>query len=226
MLSWSHAVASGASILIVGLSEASIITPPTVLSVTFDGRSLNPIGTESATVGLKFSHVELWSLLNPPAVTATITLTLSATETAVVGSAVSFFNVIGTTAFVGSNDAAGTTPSVTVPAVSGELVIDVLATCSTFAPCGNSATAPAPTTGSPIYVSGEINGELFGAASDAPASSPVTLSWVYTSSDWAMGGVALEPTSPIPEYPWGLAVLAVLMITSYGFTRRRVSQSK
>ena len=197
MLSWSHTVASGASILIVGLSESTAPTPPTVVSVTFGSSSLTLMGRESTSPG--FSHVELWSLLNPPAGTATITLKLSNTETAVVAGAVSFFNVIGTTAFVGSNDQSGTvtTPSITVPAVSGELAIDVLATCSTG--CSNSATAPTPATGSTTYVSSEINGNLFAAASGAPAGSPVTLSWVYTSSDWAMGGVALVPAPPAPQ---------------------------
>jgi hypothetical protein len=228
ILSWPHTVASGASILIVWLSENSIVPPPTVNSVTFGSNSLTLIGREDGTLGIQSSHVELWSLLNPPASTATVTLTLSTTETAAVAGAASYFNVIGTTAFTSSNDQSGTvkTPSTTVPAVSGQLVIDVLATCSTF--CGNSATAPTPGTGSSTFVSSEINGELFAATSAAPAASPVTLSWVYTSSSWAMGGVALIPTTPtiIPEYPLGLPLLAIFMIIAYGLIKRRTGNPK
>jgi hypothetical protein len=70
-------------------------------------------------------------------------------------------------------------------------------------------------------VSSEINGELFAAASRAPAASPVTLSWIYTSSNWAMGGVALDPASPVPEYPLGLPILAIFMVLAYAVIKRR-----
>jgi hypothetical protein len=225
-LSWPHTVTSGASILIVWLSENSIVNPPTVTSVTFGGKSLNPIGREDGALGIQSTHIELWSLLNPPASTATVTLMLSAAETAVVAGAASYFNVIGTTTFTGSNDQSGTvtTPRITVPAVSGQLVIDVLATCSTF--CGNSATAPTPGTGSSTFVSSEIHSELFAATSAAPAASPVTLSWVYTSSSWAMGGVALDPSAAIPEYPFGLAILSIIMVLAYAVIKRRTRNAK
>ncbi|MGP8069949.1 MAG: hypothetical protein ACLP5V_08670 [Candidatus Bathyarchaeia archaeon] len=227
-ISWSHTVSSGATILIVGLSENTVPLPPNVMSVTFGGTSLSLLGRENGGLlnPTSPSHVELWFLLNPPAVTATVTLTLISTETAVVVGAASFFNVIGTTAFTGSNDqmATVTIPSITVPAVAGDLAIDVLATCSTA--CGNSATAPTPITGSTTYVSSEINGNLFAAASSGPAASPVTLSWAYTSHDWAMGGVALIPASPIPEYPFGLPILAIFMLVAYGLIRRRTPKPR
>lgn len=226
-LSWSHTVASGASILIVAVSEASYSPPPTVVSVTFGSSSLTLIGREDDSPGFKASHVELWSLLNPPAGTKTVTFTLSATETAVVGAAISFFNVIGTTSFTGSNDQSGTvtTPSITVPAVAGELVLGVLTTCGVT--CQSSQGAPAPGAGSTVaYVSNDIaQGELYAAASYAPAASPVTLSWVYTSTDWAMGGVALDPPA-IPEYPLGLPLLAIFMIFAYGLIKRRTNNPR
>jgi hypothetical protein len=223
-LSWSHTVATGASILVVGLSETSFTPPPTVVSVIFGSSALTLIGRESSDWAIgKTSHVELWSLLNPPAGTATVTLTLSGFETAVVAGAVSFFNVIGATSFTGSNDQSGaiTAPSITVPAVSGYLAIDVMAT-TVF-----SSTPPVPGLGTTAaYVSNLINSELFAAASSAPAASPVTLSWVYTSSDWAMGGVALMPPAIIPEYPLGLPLLAIFMVFAYGLIRRRTRNPK
>ena len=213
-LSWSHTVASGASILIVGVSEASIPSPPPVVSVTFGSSSLTPIGAGESTP----SRVELWSLLYPTAGPATIKVLLSTAETGVVGGAASFFNVIGTTSFTTSTDQGGTvtTPSISVPAVSGELVIDVLATCSTS--CGNSPTPPVPSPGSTSdYISAEINTELFAAASDAPAASPVTLSWVYTSNHWAMAAVALIPATttftPVHQTPVGGVMLPSVGLT-------------
>lgn len=194
MLSWSHTVASGASILIVGVSEASAVIPPTVVSVTFGSSSLTPIGAGQSTP----TRVELWSLLNPTAGSATVTVLLSGVETGVFGGAASYFNVIGTTSFTTSNDQGSTvtTPSISVPAVSGELVIDVLATCSTT--CSSSPTPPVPSPGSTsTYISTEINHELFAAASAEPAASPVTLSWVYTSNYWAMAAVALIPAPSV-----------------------------
>lgn len=227
-LSWSHIVAPSASILIVAVSEASYSPPPTVVSVTFGSSTLTLIGTEDDSPGFKASHVELWSLLNPPAGTKTVTFTLSAPETAVVGAAISFFNVIGTTSFTGSNDQSGTvpTPLITVPAVAGELVLGVLATCGVN--CQSSQGAPAPGAGSTVaYVSNDIvQGELYAAASYAPAASPVTLSWVYTSTDWAMGGVALIPPELVPEYPLGLPLLAIFMLIAYGLIKRRTNNPR
>jgi hypothetical protein len=227
-LSWSHTVASGATFLLVGVSEASVPIPPTVVSVTFGSSSLTLVGREDAgTPGSQSSHVELWSLLNPTAGTATVKFTLSGLETGVFGGAVSFFNVIGTTHFTGSNDQSRTVtaPSITVPAVAGELVVGVLATCAES--CSNLATAPTSGAGSTAaYISTEINGELFAAASYAPAASPVTLSWVYISGDWAMGGVALIPPELVPEYPLGLPLLAIFMIIAYGLIKRRTGNPK
>jgi hypothetical protein len=227
-LSWSHTVASGASILIVAVSEASYSPPPTVVGVTFGSSSLTLIGREDDSPALKASHVELWSLLNPPAGTRTVTFTLSATETAIFGGALSFFNAIGTTSFTGSNDQSGTvtTPSITVPAVAGELVVGVLATCGVN--CGSSAGAPAPGgVSTAAYISNDFKmGALYAAANYAPATSPVTLSWVYTSTDWAMGGVALIPPELVPEYPLGLPLLAIFMIVGYGLIKRRTRNQK
>ena len=188
-LSWSHTVASGVDILIVGVSENSFPIPPDVVGVTFGSSSLTLIGRMTGGS----THVELWSLSNPSTGTALVIVTLAFPEVAIVASASSYFNVLGTTSFSTSTDNGGTvtSPSITVPAASGDLVMDVLAT-TVF-----SSTPPVPSPGSTAtYVSGIINAELFAGASEEPAASPVTLSWVYTSSDWALAGVALMPTAP------------------------------
>jgi hypothetical protein len=50
---------------------------------------------------------------------------------------------------------------------------------------------------------------------------------VSASDGWAVGndGMIFNYTSPvvIPEYPFGLPLLAILMVTAYGLLRRRSS---
>lgn len=52
----------------------------------------------------------------------------------------------------------------------------------------------------------------------SPTAFPATLS---DSSNWAEAGIALNPLSPIPEYPLGLPILAILMVLGYALVRRR-----
>ena len=56
-----------------------------------------------------------------------------------------------------------------------------------------------------------------------PVSSPTTFPATLSSASfgWVEAGIALNPTSPIPEYPLGLPILAIFMIIGYGLVRRR-----
>ncbi|MGP8069360.1 MAG: hypothetical protein ACLP5V_05675, partial [Candidatus Bathyarchaeia archaeon] len=68
-----------------------------------------------------------------------------------------------------------------------------------------------------------------GGGSEQPASgSSTTMSWSLTTQDpshtlWSLVAVPLIPvtTPPIPEYPLGLPILAILTILAYGTLRRR-----
>lgn len=65
---------------------------------------------------------------------------------------------------------------------------------------------------------------LFEEYSTSAVSSPTTFPATYTSNNpWFEMGLVLNPapTPPIPEYPSGLAVLAIFMIIGYGVIRRR-----
>jgi hypothetical protein len=52
----------------------------------------------------------------------------------------------------------------------------------------------------------------------SPTNFPASI-----ATTWAEAGIALNPTpaSPIPEYPLGLPILAILMVIGYGLVRRR-----
>lgn len=229
-ISWSHTVGSGSNaILLVGVSlEVGVSPGDTVAGVTYGGKSLSNVGTHSnAGGGLR---AELWELLAPPVGTATVTVTLTNPDdgSAVVAGSMSFFNVLSVTSFSendGSSTSSPATASLVVNANSGDWVVDVLGTFTT------SLATPDPSqtqlygaqTGSPH--------NWWGSASDKSASSPVTMSWSvpgFTSNVWLLIGAALTPaaTPPIPEYPLGLLILAILAVIAYGVIRRRISYKR
>lgn len=193
-------------------------------------------------------HAELWALQSPPTGSATITVTFgggtypNVVMFAVVGS-VSYFNVASTGTPVGSDGRTfftGLSASESVATSPNDYVVDTVAFCD----CTGSASTPTTVTASG---SGQIahwnagslddhSGETFaGGGSDQPASgSSVTMSWTLgatepTLSSWALIAVPLIPTvtsttttsPPIPEYPLGLPILALLMIIGYGVIRRK-----
>ncbi|MGA3108137.1 MAG: hypothetical protein ABSD99_01585 [Candidatus Bathyarchaeia archaeon] len=193
-------------------------------------------------------HAELWALQNPPTGTATITVTFGGGTFpndllfAVAGS-VSYFNVASTGTPVGSDGRTFTTGlSATESVATGpnDVVVDTIAFCD----CTGSASPPTTVTASGLgqtqhWNAGSLNdasGETFaGGGSDQPASgSSVTMSWSLvtqepTLSSWSLIAVPLTPTvttttttsPPIPEYPLGLPILALLMIIGYGVIRRK-----
>lgn len=61
-----------------------------------------------------------------------------------------------------------------------------------------------------------------------PVSSPTTFPMTTTidNGDWVESGLALQPAPapPIPEYPFGLAMLAILMIIMYGLIKRTTAK--
>lgn len=65
---------------------------------------------------------------------------------------------------------------------------------------------------------------LFEEYSTSAVTSPTTFPATYTSEfSWFEIGLVLNPapTPPIPEYPFGLLILAILMLIGYGVIRRR-----
>lgn len=204
-MTWSHTVGSGSNrILIVGLSISSGISAS---AVTYGAQSLSHIITQFGAN----PDAEMWYLLSPTVGTATITVTFAASTAFAVGSSVSYFNV----ASVGSSNGAhgSTSPaSVTVSANSGDLVVDTLA--------GNTGSWSADPSQTPRW--NQVMGGT-GAGSDKPAASPVTMTWSITATTvyWALVAVDLQPATVIPEYPYGLPLLAMFLVIGYGLIRRR-----
>jgi hypothetical protein len=220
-LSWSHTVGSGSNgILIVGLSG---FKNDPASSVTFGTKSLSLVGNH---VGYANVNVELWSLLNPPTGTDTITVTLSGNNF-LAGGSVSYFNVAGTGTVASADDGGttGTTASVTVSSSNtGDLVVDTLGAYNFGL---STVTASQGSGQSQRWNSGPLNALpvpafFVGGGSDKPASSPVTMTWSFSpSSYWSLIAVPLIPATIIPEYPLGLSILAIFMMITYGLIKRR-----
>ena len=184
--------------------------------------------------------------------TITVTLCCGTTSNyhyllfAVAGSA-SYFNVASTGTPVGSEDNTfytGLSASESVPGSANDLVVDTVGLCdctgsAPYSP-GFSTVAVSGSGQTQHWNSGSLNdfsGENFaaGGSGQAASGSSVTNSWSLTEydsdySDWSLIAVPLTPAAttttttgpPIPEYPIGLPILAILMIIGYGLVRRRI----
>ena len=220
VISWSHTVGSGSNgILLVGLSHDTRFTAS---SVTFGATPLTLIGDHFGS----FVHVELWALLSPTG-SGTITVTFSAFLESFVGGSVSYFNVASTIsqlqAAATANDGSTATASDTVTTSPGDLVVDTLAVTNLLS---TSTVSPTGSGRVQRWNSGPMGLGFAGAGSDQPASgSSVTMSWSISQGGvfWSLVAVPLTPVTspPIPEYPFGLSLLAILMIVGYGLVRRR-----
>lgn len=226
-LSWSHTVGTGSNgILIVGLSGFKN-DPAT--SVTFGPKSLSLLGNR---LGSSNVNVELWALLNPsgacapspPPCTAAVAVTITGGNI-LAGGSVSYFNVGGTGTVASADDGGtpGTTGSVTVSSSnSGDLVVDAFGAYNNVA----TPTASQGSGQSQRWNTGPVHpisiAFFVGGGSDKPDSPPVTMTWSFaTTTYWSLIAVPLTPPSPIPEYPLGLPILAILMLIGYGLVRRR-----
>jgi hypothetical protein len=90
----------------------------------------------------------------------------------------------------------------------------------------NQGVSPSITPGSGFTLTTENSGLGVSNGQYAdPVSSPTTFPATALGTgipSWAETSVALNPSAPIPEYPLGLPVLAILIIIAYGVVRRRV----
>jgi len=189
-LSWSHSVGPGSNpILIVSLSHLGIRTEAT--SVTFAGHSLSFVG-DAEDFNL---YVELWSLLDPPSGTGTITASYSSGADYLAGGSVSYFNVAGTRT-PASAIGYGTSISVNVASSPYDLVVDSLCLCGND-PGPVSPTSPQTDWFNSGTLSYDDYFDFVGAGSDKPASSPTTsMTWSWpTSASEALVAVPLIPAA-------------------------------
>lgn len=181
---WSHTVGSGNSrILVVGIALAD--TSVTVNSVTYGGAPL----TKITSIGTG-NTAELWYLLAPPVGTANIVASWS-TARDMTGWSGSFTNVDQYSPVRNSAVASGTstTPTVTVAAAEGDLVVDTL---SANGDAGSLSVGPGQT---PLCsgTTGNTGSDCLGASSIEPGAASVTMSWATTASkNWGLAAAALR----------------------------------
>jgi hypothetical protein len=120
---------------------------------------------------------------------------------------------------VGSGDSVSTSTMVSFQ--PGAFLLGMTTTCNCSATPGAGFTfSPQPPP--PHDITGYPSYAEYSDPVSSPTTFPATLSYGTFYTGWVEAGIALNPTSPIPEYPFGLAVLAIFMIIAYGVVRRRI----
>ncbi len=190
--SWSHTCSGINRYLVVGIAMLSLAQ--TVSNITYNGVALSLLGTKASISGA--ARIELWGLVAPATGSNTIAVTLSG-SIASAGCAASYTGVhqtVSTEAFnsaqatnVGAADA---TVNVTTIA-NNDWVVDIVATDDTAITIGTGNTSRNNVTG--VGGSGAM-GDTGGSIS--PAAS-TTMSWtnIGALNTWAIGGIALRPTT-------------------------------
>ena len=186
---WSHPVSSGNNrILIVGIALAD--NSQTVSSITYGGVALTRITTSVAR-----NTVDLWRLVAPTVGTANIVANWTGNKD-MAGWSGTFTNVDQTNPIGNSQIANGNngTPTVTVSAASGDLVVDML-----------SANGDAGTVtiggGQTLICSGQTGtgtGDCRGFSSYEAGAASVTMSWSQTANkDWDIAAAVLKVAAPL-----------------------------
>src|SRR3984893_11954661 len=198
-LTFNHTTANVANrLLIVGVS-LNITNAPTsaLVGITYNGTPMNLIGFHNDAGNTR--RVEMFELLNPLNGTFPIVVSVSipaAQTVGVVAGATTFTGVdqtvpIGT--FVSANGAAQANSQLDVPSVVNGMVIDTLATGG-----DQTAAIPAPqvsqwnadSSGAPISPP-----DVRGTGSTRSGAPSVPISETFTSSNWSLGAVSINPTT-------------------------------
>jgi hypothetical protein len=216
-LSWSHTIGSGdGRILVVGVSLSEFNNSPNgnvfVNTITYGSSSLTCLkATEdnsggscgAGASGTFFVRSEIWYLLNPPAGTATITVTTnSSLKTNMAAASVSYFGVLGVTSGGASssqtNNSTGTsTASLAVTSAADNLVLGNVSLAKNFS--GTQITVTSGNTAlSDIADNASSGSHVQDAASFSTAVNP-TMSWTFTTSGtatspWAVVAAVLTPS--------------------------------
>lgn len=172
--SWTHTPTGTPTAVGIGIS--TVFNSTTVTGVTYGGVACS---LEKA-VANGSNRSELWGLANPPPGAQTVAYTLSGNDWSV-GGAVTVTDSDTSQCFSTGNNASGTgtssTPSVTCPSATGELVMDVLTT-----PAGTTNPGGGQTTRWD-----QFNAVAKGACStEASSGATVAMDWATSAGvDWA-----------------------------------------
>jgi len=191
-LTISHTTSGTNRLMLVGVSIAHPSAAPPVSSVTYNGVSLGPVGSQATSDG--FARIEIWSLVAPDLGTHDVVVTLSGTPSGATAGVMTFTGVDQATplgAFA-SNLADSTAASVTVASVVNDLVFDTLVVESSTG--FDLLPGAGQTERWDQFQAPAANG---GASTEAGAAS-VAMTWTWATADkWALGGVSIRP-APAP----------------------------
>lgn len=179
-------------LMLVGVSINNDDSADTVISITYNGVGLSRIGTIQ---NADDARVEIWQLVNPPAVNDTVTITF--------GKDLLRSAVAGVITFTGAdqtpiadfygNFADGTNSSVTVTSAAGEMVFALMSGETTGVPTLQNSP-PAIERWNLVETAAPPD-EYGAAATDSGAAPNVTLSWTHGNDHWAAGGVSMVPAA-------------------------------
>lgn len=185
-------VAGSDPVLVVSVATEN---DPTHDSVTFNGVNLTK-QADSLRAGQR--RTTLWTLVNPPVVTANIVVTLgSAGDIGMI--ATSWENVDQTTPVnatavnddIPPPDANGD-PTITVASAAGEVAIDAFGH-------DDDATNPVAAGGQTELADVQIVGDFRSASSSKAGAAPnVTFDWTMSPNDWAAAALSLNPAVVVP----------------------------
>jgi uncharacterized repeat protein (TIGR01451 family) len=173
-------------LLLVGVSIDLNSPTAAISSISYGAQSLTKVG--DVTNGSN-ERAEIWRLLNPPAGTANITVTMNGqAHNGLVAGAATFSGVNQSTPLgtVVTNTGASTTPTVTVSSASDEQVFAAVA-------AGQGVIFSAVGAGQTSRWNATDTADIAGAASTKTGAASVTMSWTSSNVPWAIAGVSLKP---------------------------------
>jgi uncharacterized repeat protein (TIGR01451 family) len=187
-----HPTAGPDRLMLVGVSINNDDSADTVISVTYNGVGLSRIG---AVQNVDDARVEIWQLVNPPAVTDSVIITF--------GKDLLRSAVAGVITFTGADQtpiadfygdfADGATSSITVNSAVGEMVFALMSGETTGVP--TLQNSPPAIERWNLVEAGAPPEEYGAAATDSGAAPNVTVSWTHGNDHWAAGGVSIVPAA-------------------------------
>ncbi len=160
-------------------------------SVTFDGVGM----TKEVEFGALSRRVSIWTLAAPNVTTANIVVTLgSAGDVGMIATSWSDVDQATPASNSASNSADSTNSTVTVPSVSGEVVLDAVNHDS-------SGMDPTVGAGQTEIADVEVIADFrFFSSEQAGAAPNVVMDWTSASGEWVSCGVSLKSSAP-PAVP-------------------------
>ncbi|MFT3736518.1 MAG: DUF4347 domain-containing protein [Rhodocyclaceae bacterium] len=191
-LTWAHTVAAGSDGMLVVEIASRYNTDAT--SVTYGGVALTKLS--SVTSGGVVT-AEIWYLLSPTAGSANVVVTIGGSAHEFVAGASNFFGVDQTTPFgtAVTKTGSGTSVSQAVTSVSGDIVIDVMAT--------RQQTDATPEPGGTVLWTQSVDtgsaDPTGGSSYKTATGTSTTMTWSIDSAEYAFVGVAIKagPVAPV-----------------------------